>query len=52
VYGPGINGPIVQVASHAGAGGKGVGGSARGAAHEEMKAGKIKPKGSTSAQQR
>lgn len=38
LYGPGVGGPIVEVAPHGGQGGKGVSGPARGAAHEEMKA--------------
>ena len=45
VQGPGVNGPIAQVASQVGQGGKGVSGATRGAAHEEMvKTGKTKPK--------
>jgi len=52
VFGPGVNGPIVQTAPSSGQGGKGVSGAARGAVHEEMKsqapppkptAGKTKP---------
>jgi len=45
VQGPGVDGPIAQVASQVGQGGKGVSGATRGAAHEEMvKTGKTKPK--------